>query len=207
MTASRHTILARHATLAPHRDKLADNSHHIHRCFYAHATRESRAAPESVLRWRRMAQPALFSNQREANLQSTVALVEAVLADLAVTIPSIKASEPGALHAWHLAKGSATAKILLVDRAEFTHLRITATVMTLDARVDRAALHAHLLELNAGLCGSAFATDGDRILLVAERSTLDLDQSEVHDAITRVTTTADDHDDVLVARFGGRLGG
>jgi Putative bacterial sensory transduction regulator len=148
---------------------------------------------------------ALFSNQREANAQSTVALVEAVIAELGY--PSSPVSEPGALQGWQLTKGSAIANVTLVDRAEFTHLRVCAIVMTLDAKVDRAALHAHLLELNAGLCGTAFATSGDQIILLAERSTLDLDTSEVRDAITRVTETADDHDDVLVARFGGRIGG
>jgi hypothetical protein len=148
---------------------------------------------------------ALFANQREANLQSIVVLVEEVLAELG--FPSTPISEPGALHGWQLTKGSATAKITLVDRAEFTHLRVCSIVMTVDAKVDRAALHAHLLELNAGLCGSAFATQGDHVLLLAERSTLDLDRSEVKDAITRVIATADDHDDVLVARFGGRMGG
>ena|SRR5580704_4969492 len=148
---------------------------------------------------------ALFANQREANLQSIVALVEAVIAELGY--PSKPITEPGALRGWQLSKGSATARITIVDRAEFTHLRVCAIVMTLDAKVDRPALHAHLLDLNAGLCGSAFATADDHVLLLAERSTLDLDQSEVHDAITRVTETADDHDDVLVARFGGRIGG
>jgi hypothetical protein len=147
---------------------------------------------------------ALFSNQREANAQSTIALVEAVIAELGY--PSTPITEPGTLIGWRLAKGSATATVTLVDRAEFTHLRVCAVVMTLDAKVDRAALHAHLLDLNAGLCGSAFATSGDQILLLAERSTLDLDRSEVRDAITRVTEAADDHDDVLVARFGGRIG-
>jgi hypothetical protein len=148
---------------------------------------------------------ALFANQREANLQSTLALVEAVIADLGY--PSQRIAEPGALHGWQLTKGSATARVTLVDRAEFTHLRVCAIVMTLDAKVDRPALHAHLLELNASMCGTAFATAGDHVLLIAERSTLDLDRSEVRDAIARVTETADDHDDVLVARFGGRLGG
>jgi hypothetical protein len=147
---------------------------------------------------------ALFANQREANLNSAVSLVEAAIAELGY--PAKTATEPGALRAWILTKGSATAKVSIVDRAEFTHLRVCAIVMTLDAKVDRPALHAHLLDLNAGLCGSAFATADDRVLLLAERSTLDLDQSEVVDAITRVTATADDHDDVLVARFGGRIG-
>ena len=77
----------------------------------------------------------------------------------------------------------------------------------LDAAVDRSALFAHLLDLNAGLCGAAFATEGDQVLLVSERSTLDLDLSEVLELIERVTTYTDEHDDVLVARFGGRAGG
>jgi hypothetical protein len=44
------------------------------------------------------------------------------------------------------------------------------------------------------------------VLVVSERSTLDLDHSEVLDAITRITSCADEHDDALVARFGGRVG-
>ena len=44
------------------------------------------------------------------------------------------------------------------------------------------------------------------MLLLAERSTLDLDRSEIRELIRRVTTHADAHDDVLVARFGGVLG-
>jgi hypothetical protein len=75
-----------------------------------------------------------------------------------------------------------------------------------DALVERAPLFAHLLELNAHLCGVAFALAGDQVLLVSERSTLDLDQSEVHDIIERVTSYSDEHDDVLVARFGGQVG-
>jgi type III secretion system-like peptide-binding chaperone len=146
---------------------------------------------------------ALFANQRETNLASTVALVEQVLADLD---DARQTTEQGALHAWVIREGSALTRVTLIARSEFTHLRVCATVMTLDARVDRAALFAHLLDLNAHLCGAAFATDGDHVLLVSERSTLDLDRSEVADLIRRVSTYADEHDDVLVARYGGTLG-
>ncbi|HEU4614609.1 MAG TPA: YbjN domain-containing protein [Kofleriaceae bacterium] len=149
---------------------------------------------------------ALFANQRESNLASTVALVEAVLAELGHDAAAGRVDSGGALHAWQVRKGSALTRISLVARTEFTHLRVCSIVMTVDGKVDRAALHAHLLELNAGLCGAAFATDGDQVLLLAERSTLDLDRSEVRELIKRVTTYADDHDDVLVARFGGVLG-
>ncbi len=147
---------------------------------------------------------ALFANQRETNLASTLALVEQVLGELGQAGHRI--ADPGALHAWEIRKGSAITRVQLLSRPEFTHIRVTAVVMTLDGKVDRAAMFAHLLELNAELCGGAFALDGDRILLVNERSTLDLDKSEILDLIDRVTAYADDYDDQLVARFGGTLG-
>lgn len=149
---------------------------------------------------------ALFANQREANLSSTVALVEAALLELKHPVPGSRVDDRSVLHAWSIPKGSSVARVTLIHCSEFTHIRVCATVITLDPEVDRAALYAHLLELNAGLCGAAFATDGDHVLLVSERSTLDLDRSEVIELIRRVTTYADDHDDVLVARFGGRIG-
>jgi hypothetical protein len=148
----------------------------------------------------------LFANQRETNLASTVALVEAALAELGHSAPAIRTKDMRALHAWQIPKGSSLTKVTLSHRTDFTYLRVCATVMTLDRAVDRAALFAHLLDLNASLCGVAFATAGDQVLLIAERSTLDLDLSEVLELIRRVTTYADEHDDVLVSRFGGRLG-
>ncbi len=146
----------------------------------------------------------LFANQREANLASTVSLVENVLAELGHEGSQI--DDRTALHAWQITKGSSVARITLIHRSEFTHIRVLSTVMTLDDKVDRLALFGHLLDLNTSLCGAAFATDGDHVLLVGERSTLDLDRSEILDLVRRVTTYADEHDDVLVARFGGTLG-
>jgi hypothetical protein len=148
----------------------------------------------------------LFANQRETNLSSTIALVEAVLEELGHPVDQSRIKDASALHAWQIPKGSALTRVTLLNRSQFTHLRVCAVVMTLDGKVDRPALHAHLLELNATLSGAAFATAGDQVLLLSERSTLDLDKSEVLDVIKRVSTCADDHDDVLVARFGGTLG-
>lgn len=148
----------------------------------------------------------LFANQRETNLASTLSLVEAALSELGHPANDSRLEDRATLHNWQIRKGSSVSRVSLIHRAEFTHIRVSSVVMTLDAKVDRNALYAHLLELNATLCGAAFATEGDRILLVTERSTLDLDRSEVLELIRRVTTYADDHDDVLVARFGGRIG-
>ena len=149
---------------------------------------------------------SLFANQRETNLASTVALVEQVLVELGHAPAASQLTEPGTTHAWRIVRGSAVTRVTVVQRSTFSHLRVSAVVMTLDATVDRAALFAHLLELNAGMCGAAFATDGDQVLLLSERSTLDLDHSEVLDAIEQITSYADEHDDVLVARYGGRVG-
>jgi len=150
---------------------------------------------------------SLFANHRETNLASTVALVEQALGELGHAPAASRTSAPGAAPAWRIASGSATTQVAVIHRSAFLHLRVTAIVMTLDAHVDRGALFAHLLEQNARLCGMAFATDGDRVLLVSERSTLDLDLSEVRDVLARVTACADEHDDALVARYGGRIGG
>jgi hypothetical protein len=153
---------------------------------------------------------ALFANQRETNLTSTVALIEEVLDELGYHPPETRRmfldGDPAPLHAWRIQKGSAIATVALIPRPEFTHLRLSSVVMTLDDKVDRPALFTYLLELNVTLCGNAFALEGERVLLVAERSTLDLDRSELVDIINRVTMNADHHDDLLVAQFGGKLG-
>ena len=150
---------------------------------------------------------ALFANQRESNLTSTIALIEDVLTELGHDPATARQTTTSALHAWRIVKGSATTLVSLVNRTEFTHLRVCSVVMTVNDKVDRSALHAALLDLNAGLCGAAFATDDDRVLMLSERSTLDLDKSEVRELIKRVTTYADDHDDTLVAQYGGTMGG
>jgi hypothetical protein len=150
---------------------------------------------------------ALFANQRESNLTSTIALIEDVLTELGHDPATARQTPTSALHAWRIVKGSATTVVSLVNRTEFSHLRVCSVVMTVNDKVDRGALNGALLDLNATLCGAAFATDGDRVLMLSERSTLDLDKSEVRELIKRVTTYADDHDDTLVAQYGGTMGG
>jgi hypothetical protein len=150
---------------------------------------------------------ALFANQRETNLNSTVALIEEVLTELGHDPQTTRQTDTDALHAWRIVKGSATTLVTLINRTLFTHLRVCSVVMTTDDKVDGNALNTHLLKLNGNLCGAAFAVDGNRVLMMSERSTLDLDRSEVRETIRRVTTYADDHDDGLVATFGGKMGG
>ena len=73
---------------------------------------------------------SLFANQREANLASTVALVEQALADLGHAPSTSRRADPGAAHAWRIVTGSATTDVAVIERSEFSHLRVS------DAQLD-----------------------------------------------------------------------
>ncbi len=150
----------------------------------------------------------LFDNGREANLSSTVSMVEDVLVELGHFLNECRVEVAGTLHAWRVVKGSASVRISLTRSDHYATLRVAAPVMTTDARVDHLALYRKLLVLNLdALSGAAFAARQSEVLLVAERSTLDLDRSEVLDLIRHVQEYTDHYDNLLVEEFGGRLGG
>jgi hypothetical protein len=147
----------------------------------------------------------LFANQREVNLTSTIAMIEDVLVELGYFLNQCRDDRDGAIRSWKIKHGSAHVRISLIAAAQFTHLRIEAPVMTIAPDADRAGLFGRLLETNMGLCGAAFGLREDRVEILAERSTLDLDRSEVMEIVARVQGYADEHDDALVAAFGGAL--
>lgn len=149
----------------------------------------------------------LFANEREANLESTVAMAEDVLIEFGHFVNECRRVRPGCANAWTIRKGSATIWIDIVEHPASYRVRVSAIVMTLDDKVNRAALFQRLLNLNAvEVTGAAFAVQGDEVLLLSERSTLDLDRGELRDLVSVVRAFADDFDDKLVAEFGGTLG-
>jgi site-specific recombinase len=150
---------------------------------------------------------ALFANQREISLTSTVQLIEQALRALGQD-PDGCRLEPNHQDeaAWQFRHGSALTRIQLTGGGDAASLRVAAIVLTLTPEVDRLALFGHLLTLNRQLRGLALALDGDRVELAGERSSRDLDRSEVDDLLTRVSRRADELDDQLVARFGGHRG-
>jgi len=150
----------------------------------------------------------LFENRRDASVESTTTMVEDALIELGHFVNDCRADAPGALRAWRVQKGSATVRITITDAPDYPHLCVVAPVMRTDTRVDVLSLYRRLLELNCDtIAGTAFAVRRNEVLLVSERSVLDLDQSEVIDLIRRVQEYADKYDDELVAEFGGKLGG
>jgi hypothetical protein len=150
---------------------------------------------------------SLFANEREANLESTVAMIEEVLIELGHFVNDCRRIRVGSVHAWTIQKGSASIAIDLKNHTEFWRVRVSAVVMTVDEQVDKLALYERLLSLNAAeVTGAAFAVKGEEVQLVSERSTLDLDRSELDDLVSVVRNFADDYDDKLVEEFGGILG-
>ncbi len=148
----------------------------------------------------------LFENDRQANLSSIVSMIEDVLIQLGHFLNECRIEDESALNTWSVVKGSAAIRITLVDKEDFVHLRLESPVMHLDESVDVAALHARLLALNVDeLAGAAFGVRGATVVLVTERSTLDLDRSEVLTLVERIQNYADHYDDKLVAEFGGSL--
>jgi hypothetical protein len=155
----------------------------------------------------RRASAQLFENHRAVNLASTVTMIEDMLIERGYFLNDCRADLPGTLRSWKVPKGSAVVRVSLIDRPDFAHLRVASAVFRHPPDVDRVLLYQDLLQRNAEICGAAFAVLGDQVVLVSERSTLDLDRSELADIFTRVQTYADDFDDVLVAAYGGELGG
>lgn len=150
---------------------------------------------------------SLFANEREANLESTVAMTEDVLIELGHFVNDCRRTRTGSAHSWTIRKGSAIISIDLVEHPDSYRVRVSAVVMTLDIKVNRLALFQRLLNLNAlEVTGAAFALQEDEVLLLSERSTLDLDRSELRDLICVVRSFADAFDDTLVDEFGGTLG-
>jgi type III secretion system-like peptide-binding chaperone len=150
----------------------------------------------------------IFDNASQTNLASTVAMVEDVLIELGHFVNECRVPAADALQAWRVVKGSAVIRISLLEGESYARLRIVAPVVTTDARVDVARLYRHLLNLNySALSGAAFATRQSEVVIIAERSTLDLDRSEVKEVIEHVQNTADYYDDLLVEEYGGRIGG
>ena len=150
---------------------------------------------------------SLFANEREANLESTVAMVEDVLIELGHFVNECRRERAGTAQCWTIRKGSASIDIDLVEHPRSYRLRASATVMTIDDSVPQEALFARLLALNAvEITGAAFAVQDREVLLLSERTTLDLDRSELRELIDTVRLYADEYDDKLVAEFGGQLG-
>jgi hypothetical protein len=147
---------------------------------------------------------ALFGNKQEANLRVCIKMVEDAIGALGHVPEESRIDSADDLPAWKVEKGTAHVYVQLGVDGDRNILKVTAPLMRLAPAVDETRLYRRLLELNASdVKGVAFGLRQEAVVLLAERSTVDLDPSEVLDLIRRVEDFAGHYDDLLVKEFGG----
>lgn len=135
-------------------------------------------------------------------------MVEHVLAnELELSPDDNRLNGPSA--AWGIAKGSAEVFIFIHEGQDTDpghHIQCISPIMKLpEHHTNQLALFLRILQINASdLDGVAFGIKGDTVILVASRSTVDLDPSEFRDLLLQVGYYADIFDDELVNEFGGK---
>lgn len=145
-------------------------------------------------------------SQSQEDLAHAATLVEDVIRRLGLDPDRVRISVPEPSRGWSLLRGSAAVAIFLRPAREgedSPQLRVVAPIVRM-ASGDPLPMFRMLLELNAGGLGAvSFGLQEDRVVVVAERRTLDLERSEVEFLIHRVGAVGDHYDDELIARFGG----
>ena len=132
-----------------------------------------------------------------------VEMVEATIRALGVDPAAAKIPGDDKTFAYALRRGSARVVVAVTHGEGGGQLRVLAPVVhALDASKE-AAVYKRLLELNAReISGAAFGLFGNEIVAVVERSTKDLDPSEVEANVKNVGRVADRWDDALAKEFG-----
>jgi len=131
----------------------------------------------------------LFGNKNESNLRSALKMVEETLVSLGPEYV-LEPIGPGTAFAWRVHKGPLVIHTALRTRDEGNYLRVVAALPARES--PNAAFYRRLLELNGGeLSGAAFALEDGVVVICLERTTVDLDESEVRDAVRRVAAYAE----------------
>jgi len=141
---------------------------------------------------------ALFSNKQEANLRSCIRMIEDALASLGHPPDDSRTESADDMPAWRVeTRGGAKVDVHLGVEADKNILRVTATVAAAP-KTDGHGLFRKLLELNASVVkGVAFGILDDNIVLLNERSIMDLDPSEVEDILRRTEGEANHYAQIL----------
>lgn len=133
-----------------------------------------------------------------------IELVETTIRGLGVDPSAARIPGDDKTRAYALRRGSARV-VVAVGRGEGGGgtLRVLAPVVSVPDAASEAKVFRRLLELNAReISGAAFGIFGDEIVVVVERTTKDLDASEVDQIVKTVGRVADRWDDALAKEFG-----
>jgi len=150
-----------------------------------------------------------FGNKAKKELNAACQMVEAVIRELGLKPDESRLDNQGDGHAWGVMKGSAEVFIFILpsdEKGESGSIQVVSPVLKLPkSQPNQLSLFRRMLELNAELLsGAAFGIKGDTAAMISDRSTKDLNQSEVREMILRVGHFSDMYDDELVVQFGGK---
>jgi len=139
-----------------------------------------------------------------SSAERALALVEAAIRRLGIDPDASRSERPGHV-AFALRRGSARILIAIHEPAgerEEARIRVVAPVVKLPDEAKHLDLFRWLLQANAAeLVGAAFALSANEVVVVSERSTTDLDASEVDSMIRNVGRVADRYDDEIADSF------
>ncbi len=137
---------------------------------------------------------------------SALALVEESIRRLGLDPATTRLPGDTKTTAFALRRGSARVVVAVHDGPTGGVLRVVAPAVRIPADPASAnGLYRRVLELNGReLHGAAFGVFGDDLVVIAERSLVDLDASEVEAAIRGVGAIADKWDDALAKEFGSK---
>lgn len=143
----------------------------------------------------------------DTEIERATTLVEEAVKRLGLDPAAVRMPPPpGVEKAWSLMRGSAGVAVFLRAAKEGENspwLRVVSPIVKVDPAKE-VELYKRLLELNAqGLGAVAFGLVQDRVVVVAERRTLDLEPAELEHLVNRVGVVGDHYDDQLITRFGG----
>lgn len=141
-------------------------------------------------------------------MKATREMVERVITEIGLIPDDNKLETDDGSVAWGLMRGSAQVFIFIRpgdNEQEFNSIQIVAPILKVpEARSNQSVLFEKLLELNASeITGAAFGLKEGTVVILTDRSTEDLDRSEVKDMILRIGYFADHFDDALVSQYGG----
>jgi Putative bacterial sensory transduction regulator len=107
-------------------------------------------------------------------------------------------------HGWWLTEGSAKIYIFVQDGPNGAVLRITSPLVYVPTQNKEAFFH-RLLDINTNLTSCALATHGEIVLVVCQRPTVGLSQSELEELVWNAAYVADLLDNKLAEEFNARM--
>ena len=107
-------------------------------------------------------------------------------------------------YGWWLTEGSAKIYIFVQSSAHGAVLRITSPLIFLPTE-NREAFYRRLLDINTNLTGCALATHQDIVLVVSQRTTLGLTQTELDELVWNAAYVADLLDNKLAEEFNAKM--